>query len=103
MPEPKAIHQLLQTQPQPPPTLVPPLPRLYFLAPFFSCESFTTFLTIFCSSIKKARTILSRTQLLHREPPYAREMVFCGRETVAYSRGRRAGIYRYECEQQGFA
>jgi hypothetical protein len=56
-------------------------------------------LTIFCSSIKKARTILSRTQLLHREPPYARETVFCGRETVAYSRGRRAGICCYECEQ----
>jgi hypothetical protein len=28
-----------------------------------------TFLTIFCSSIKKARTILSRTQLAQREPP----------------------------------
>src|SRR5205823_767697 len=100
--KPKAIRQLLQPIPNPPPTLVPPLPRLYFFTPFFSCESFTTFLTIFCSSIKKARTILSRTQLPHREPPYAREMLFCGRETVAYSRGRRAGIYRYECEQKGF-
>jgi hypothetical protein len=66
--------------------------HLYFLPPFFSCESFNTFFTIFCSSIKNARTILSRTQLLHREPPYARDTVFCGRETVAYSRGRRAGI-----------
>lgn len=66
--------------------------HFYFLPVFFSCESFNTFLTIFCSSIKNARTILSRTQLLHREPPYARETVFFGRETVAYSRGRSAGI-----------
>ena len=41
---------------------------LYF---FFSPDvcSFSTFLTIFCSSIRKARTIRSWTQLAHREPP----------------------------------
>lgn len=41
---------------------------VYFFFWLASC-SFITFLTIFCSSIKKARTILSRTQLPHREPP----------------------------------
>ena len=42
-----------------------------FLADFFSfsCCSFKTLLTIFCSSIKKALTILSLTQLAHLEPP----------------------------------
>jgi hypothetical protein len=54
--------------------------------------SLSTFLTIFCSSMRKARTILSRTQLAHREPPYARWTVFVGFDTWAYSRGRRAGI-----------
>ena len=49
-------------------------------------------MTTFCSSIRKARTIRSWTQLAHRDPPYARWTVFLGRETVAYSRGRRAGI-----------
>ena len=34
----------------------------------------------------------SWTQAAHRDPPYARWTVFLGRETVAYSRGRRAGI-----------
>lgn len=34
----------------------------------------------------------SWTQFAHRDPPYARWTVFLGRETVAYSRGRRAGI-----------
>ena len=61
---------------------------------FFSLEvcSLRTFLTIFCSSIRKARTILSRTQLPHLEPPYARCTVFLGLEIWEYSRGRRAGI-----------
>lgn len=35
---------------------------------FFSA-SFMTFLTIFCSSIRKARTTRSLTQLAQREPP----------------------------------
>lgn len=62
---------------------------LFFLA---ASASLTTFLTIFCSSIKNARTIRSLTQFAHREPPYARWTVLLGRETVAYSRGRRATI-----------
>jgi len=34
----------------------------------------------------------SCTQPAQRDPPYARWTVFLGREMVAYSRGRRAGI-----------
>ncbi len=30
-----------------------------------------TFMTIFCSSMRKARTIFSRTALWERTPPYA--------------------------------
>ena len=41
---------------------------LLYRLPFFSA-SFITFFTIFCSSIKKARTTRSLTQLAHREPP----------------------------------
>lgn len=41
---------------------------VYFFFWLASC-SFITFLTIFCSSIRKARTIRSRTQPPHREPP----------------------------------
>jgi hypothetical protein len=63
----------------------------YFFFSLVVC-SLRTFLTIFCSSIRKARTILSRTQLPHLEPPYARWTVFLGLEIWAYSRGRRAGI-----------
>ena len=37
---------------------------------FWPCScSFSTFLTIFCSSMRKARTIRSRTQPPHLEPP----------------------------------
>lgn len=39
---------------------------------FFFSASFMTFLTIFCSSIKNARTTRSFTQLAQRLPPYAR-------------------------------
>lgn len=70
-----------------------------------------TFFTIFASSTRKARRILGRrvvrygtkgrlkkvyrdfTQSPHREPPYARRTVFIRFETVAYWRGRSAGIY----------
>lgn len=51
-------------------------------------------MTIFCSSMRKARTMRSRTQLPHLEPPYARWTVFLGFEICEYSRGRRAGICR---------
>lgn len=67
-------------------------PPIYLLC-FFSASRIT-FFTIFCSSIRKARTTRSLVQLAQRLPPYERETVFLGRETVAYSRGRRAGIYR---------
>lgn len=63
--------------------------RIYL---FFFSASRMTFLTIFCSSIRKARTTRSLTQLAQRLPPYARCTVFFGREIWAYSRGRRAGI-----------
>ena len=76
-----------------PPSLFSPPTSLYFFPPFFSCVSFNTFFTIFCSSIKNARTILSRTQLPHLDPPYALRTVFCACDVVAYSRGLRAGIY----------
>lgn len=65
-------------------------PVAYFFFSLALC-SFSTFLTIFCSSIRNARTMRSRTQLPHREPPYARWTVFLGLEIWAYSRGRRAG------------
>lgn len=63
---------------------------VYFFFSLWVC-SFRTFLTIFCSSIRKALTMRSRTQLPHLEPPYARWTVFFGLEIWAYSRGRRAG------------
>lgn len=47
---------------------------------FFFSASFMTFLTIFCSSIKKARVTRSLTQLAQREPPYDRETDFFGLE-----------------------
>jgi len=56
----------------------------------FSCV-FITFDTIFCSSIKNARTIRLRTQLAHREPPYARVTVFKRFVMRVFSRGR-AGV-----------
>lgn len=76
---------------------------LYLL--FFSLWvcSLRTFLTIFCSSIRNARTILSLTQLAHLEPPYARWTVFFGRDVVAYSLGRRAGSYRTRFVRSCFA
>ena len=67
----------------------------HFLPRFLSSVSFNTFFTIFCSSIKNARTIRSRTQLPHLEPPYARCTVFWGLLVVAYSLGRRAGTCIY--------
>lgn len=48
--------------------IVPNQKCIYFF--FWPCScSFRTFLTIFCSSIRKARTMRSRTQPPHREPP----------------------------------
>ena len=64
---------------------------------FFACDSLSTFLTIFCSSIRNARTMRSLTQLPHREPPYARCTDLVGRETCEYSWGRRAGIWLRQC------
>lgn len=65
-------------------------PDIYF---FLSVCSLSTFLTIFCSSMRKARTTRSWTQLAHREPPYDRLTDFWGLEIWEYSRGRRAGTY----------
>src|ERR1051326_6582240 len=76
--------------------------------PPFAWLSLSTFFTIFCSTIKKARTTRScpvrqhnalleirlnhtLTQLAQRDPPYARETLFLGLETVAYCLGRSAG------------
>ena len=49
----------------------------YFSALLFFNEVFSanTFLTIFCSSIKNALTILCLTHPAHRFPPYALEML----------------------------
>ena len=47
-----------------------------------------TFLTIFCSSMRKARTMRDRVQWLHREPPYARVTVLLGLERFLASIGR---------------
>lgn len=48
----------------------PQLPMLSPAAYFFFCWlSLSTFFTIFCSSIKNARTTLSFTQFAHLEPP----------------------------------
>ncbi len=78
----------------------------------FSCD-LITFFTILASSTRKARMMLvfkqnnqwgitskekriahrDLTQSPHLEPPYARRTVFTRFETVAYWRGRRAGIY----------
>lgn len=63
--------------------------NVYFLPPF--CWDLMTFLTIFASSIKNARSILVFTQSPHLEPPYALRTVFLVFETVAYLRGRKAG------------
>ena len=54
--------------------------------------AFRTFLTILFSSIRKARTMRSRTQPAQREPPYARETFFWRLEMREYSIGRSAGI-----------
>lgn len=48
----------------------PQLPMLSPAAYFFFCWlSLSTFFTIFCSSIRNARTTLSFTQFAHLEPP----------------------------------
>ena len=39
-----------------------------------ACD-FSTFFTIFCSSMRNARTTRDLTQLAQREPPYARATV----------------------------
>lgn len=53
---------------------------LHYLSAFFgfvdACCAFSTFTTIFCSSIKKARIILSFTHLWQSTPPYALLTVF---------------------------
>jgi len=48
--------------------------RAYALGAFFDF-SIIICLTIFCSSMRKARTTRWRTQPAHREPPYARDTV----------------------------
>ena len=50
--------------------------------------------------MRKARTIRSRTQLAHLEPPYARDTDFWVLDVVAYCLGRRAGIYTGMSRQQ---
>lgn len=81
---------------------------IYFRTVF--CCDLMTFFTIFASSTRNARRILGDSRYLldvkigrnahrdftqepHREPPYARQIVFWRLEMVAYWRGRRAGIY----------
>ena len=87
----KAMKTVHPSAVNPPPTAhYPRANRVYFFLSLWLC-SFSTFLTIFCSSMRKARTIRSRTQLAHLEPPYARWTVFLGLEIWEYSRGRRAG------------
>ncbi len=88
-------HHSILTPPCPLPNKTPiPGPLIpYFFPVFFSLVSFRTFFTIFCSSIKNALTIRSRTQFPHRLPPYALRTDFWDLEIVAYSLGRRAGIY----------
>ena len=49
---------------------------------------------------KNEKTHRFRTQSLHREPPYARCTDLMRFETVAYCRGRNAGIYRTSCERK---
>ena len=75
------LHDALERDPLQQPKIKTNQRRLqhrltYFLPLVLPSLSFNTFLTIFCSSIKNARTIRSRTQLPHREPPYARRTVF---------------------------
>ena len=43
---------------------------------FFAACSLSTFLTIFCSSTRNARTILSRTAPPDKTPPYERVTLF---------------------------
>jgi hypothetical protein len=43
---------------------------------FFCWDSLSTFLTIFCSSIRKARTTRSLTQLAHLEPGFVKWCAF---------------------------
>lgn len=82
----------------------------HFLPAGFCC-CLITFFTILASSTRKARmililkrlaqkknyiegvaTYLDFTQSPQREPPYARRTVLMRFDTVAYLRGRRAGI-----------
>ena len=51
--------------------------RIYFLD---ACWALRPLTKIFCSSIKKACTILSQTHLWHLEPPYVRDTVFMRRD-----------------------
>ena len=67
--------------------------RIYFFPVFFSCVSLRTFFTIFCSSIRNARTIRSLTQFAHLEPPYALDTDFWVLDVVAYCLGLRAGTW----------
>lgn len=75
--------------------------RIALSTPYFffaASASFITFFTIFCSSIKKARTTLSLTQFAHRDPPYALRTVLLGFEIWLYSCGRRAGTFHNYCQ-----
>jgi hypothetical protein len=67
-----------------------------YLAGAMAACCLSTFFTIFCSSIKKARTMRWRTHWPHREPPYARDTFFCRLLMRWYSDGRSAGICAHE-------
>merc|ERR1719346_789964 len=47
--------------------------------------AFNTFITIFCSSMRKARTIFSLTALWLNTPPYALDTVFRRFESLVFS------------------
>ena len=64
---------------------------VYFFPPV--CWALSTRTTIFCSSMRKARTILSRTHLWQHEPPYVRDTVFMRRDMEHLSIGRDGRIW----------
>merc|ERR1712166_904870 len=63
----------------------------------------STCFTIFCSSIRKARTMRARTHLAQREPPYARDTFFLFFARRAYRVGFSTGIpWRAEWQSPHF-
>lgn len=59
---------------------------------FIAACAFNTFATIFCSSIRNARTIRSRTHLWQRDPPYVLDTVFRRFDILLRSSGREGVI-----------